>query len=266
MFNPIQNKYTKWYFNIIKKRQTSTIQNEYVEKHHIVPKSLGGSNKKDNIVALTAREHYICHLLLTKMFSNESKRNMHYAFLSMHRKKDGMERYKPNSYVYSIIRKNISRVPSDETRLRMSISGKKREPASEQTRKKLSESTKASYTPELRAKRSSQFKNRIVTDETRKKMRLSKLGKKASDVARKKMSESSKKGEKHPKAKCWILVSPDEKIYRVLNMRIFCDQNNLSYSALRNKSVQNDKTPVTRGASLGWCLLACTKISETIID
>ena len=32
----------------------------YYEKHHIQPKSLGGSNKKENLVRLTAREHFIC--------------------------------------------------------------------------------------------------------------------------------------------------------------------------------------------------------------
>ena len=40
----------------------------YVEKHHIHPKSLGGSNQPDNIVYLTAREHYIAHALLVKKY------------------------------------------------------------------------------------------------------------------------------------------------------------------------------------------------------
>ena len=40
----------------------------YTEKHHIVPKSLGGVDDTTNIVRLTAREHYICHLLLTKIY------------------------------------------------------------------------------------------------------------------------------------------------------------------------------------------------------
>ena len=36
----------------------------YYESHHIIPKWMGGSNKKENLVLLTAREHYICHYLL----------------------------------------------------------------------------------------------------------------------------------------------------------------------------------------------------------
>lgn len=42
----------------------------YTENHHIVPKSLGGSNCKDNIISLTAREHFIAHWLLWKSYGN----------------------------------------------------------------------------------------------------------------------------------------------------------------------------------------------------
>nr|DAJ15163.1 MAG TPA: HNH endonuclease [Myoviridae sp. ctTS62] len=55
--------YQKIYDNLIKKR----IENpptEKFERHHIVPRSLGGSDDKENIVKLTLREHYIAHLLL----------------------------------------------------------------------------------------------------------------------------------------------------------------------------------------------------------
>ena len=36
----------------------------YVEMHHILPRSHGGSDTKSNLVALTAREHYLAHWLL----------------------------------------------------------------------------------------------------------------------------------------------------------------------------------------------------------
>lgn len=38
----------------------------YFEKHHIIPKSMGGTD--DNIVNLTFKEHYIAHLLLAKIY------------------------------------------------------------------------------------------------------------------------------------------------------------------------------------------------------
>ena len=48
-------------------KSRTLLANEYYEKHHIIPKSLGGTNEKENLVSLTAREHFICHLLLLKI-------------------------------------------------------------------------------------------------------------------------------------------------------------------------------------------------------
>lgn len=52
----------------------------YYECHHIKPRSLGGADDKNNIVKLTAREHFICHWLLVKMFDTgtvERKKMLH---------------------------------------------------------------------------------------------------------------------------------------------------------------------------------------------
>jgi len=83
MFN--QTKYTKIYFRIInnaKERELVT----YTEKHHIIPKSLGGTNSIDNLVKLTAREHFICHWLLTKMVNKLFRPKMMYALYMMRSK------------------------------------------------------------------------------------------------------------------------------------------------------------------------------------
>ena len=71
----IDNKYTSQYYRIISNAQTRTTT-EYSEKHHIIPRSLGGSNLKTNLVVLTAREHFVCHLLLTKMVVGQDKYKM----------------------------------------------------------------------------------------------------------------------------------------------------------------------------------------------
>lgn len=42
----------------------------YYEKHHIVPKCLNGSDDENNKVLLTAREHFVCHKLLTYIYPN----------------------------------------------------------------------------------------------------------------------------------------------------------------------------------------------------
>ena len=62
------SKYVKIYMNLISTRKNRKIDG-YIEKHHIIPKSLGGTNKKDNIIELSPKEHFIAHLLLEKSTS-----------------------------------------------------------------------------------------------------------------------------------------------------------------------------------------------------
>ena len=64
--------YKNIYYKIIEKANNEDINGKrsigYYEKHHIQPRSLGGNNNKENLVKLTAREHFICHWLLVKMY------------------------------------------------------------------------------------------------------------------------------------------------------------------------------------------------------
>lgn len=63
--------YKTIYNNLITSRKSLVKQNGiYYEKHHIIPKSLGGNNSKENLVFLTGREHFIAHLLLHKIFNS----------------------------------------------------------------------------------------------------------------------------------------------------------------------------------------------------
>ena len=103
----LQNKYTRWYYNIINAAKIRPITG-YTEKHHIIPKSLGGTNAKTNIVALTAKEHFICHRLLTKMVTSESKSKMIYALWIMNASNKTKERGKMTPTLYEKIRKEYS--------------------------------------------------------------------------------------------------------------------------------------------------------------
>jgi hypothetical protein len=105
----IQNKYYDWYYAIVNRAKSRTIDG-YIERHHIVPKSLGGSDKKDNLVSLTAREHFVCHLLLTKMTESNDRKKMTYAlWLIINMKnKSQEERYSVCSRTYETVRKNHS--------------------------------------------------------------------------------------------------------------------------------------------------------------
>lgn len=99
------NKYTKWYFSIIENRRNNPIENEYNEKHHVIPRSMGGSNRKDNLVGLQAKEHFICHMLLVKMTSGRDKAKMSYALRMMMKENEHHKRHKLTAGAYERIKK-----------------------------------------------------------------------------------------------------------------------------------------------------------------
>lgn len=45
-------------------------EGKYHERHHIIPKSMGGLNTDDNLIYLTAREHFLAHWLLCRIHKN----------------------------------------------------------------------------------------------------------------------------------------------------------------------------------------------------
>jgi hypothetical protein len=104
----LHNKYTITYYNIIAQAQSRTLDC-YTENHHIIPKSLGGSNDSDNLVALTAREHFLCHWLLTKMTEGKARISMVYAFKGMcHWINGNQERYKIPARTYEILKQRMA--------------------------------------------------------------------------------------------------------------------------------------------------------------
>lgn len=64
--------YLKIYDNLISGSRNRVLEG-YSENHHIIPKCLGGTDEKSNMVRLTAEEHYIAHLLLVKIHPNNHK-------------------------------------------------------------------------------------------------------------------------------------------------------------------------------------------------
>lgn len=80
------NRYSRTYFSIIESAKIRGIDDSYHEKHHIIPRSLGGDNSVDNIVKLTYREHFLCHRLLVKMTEGKMRQKMACALWAMTRK------------------------------------------------------------------------------------------------------------------------------------------------------------------------------------
>jgi len=62
--------YELQYSKLIKRAKTRKLDC-YKEVHHIIPRCLGGGDYKDNLVELTAREHFIAHILLLKIYPSE---------------------------------------------------------------------------------------------------------------------------------------------------------------------------------------------------
>lgn len=83
--------YEKHYELLIFSRKDRLLkEGEYYEKHHIKPRCLGGDDSKDNLVILTAREHYVAHWLLAKIHSDNWKIKM--AFFQMSKMNNKNER------------------------------------------------------------------------------------------------------------------------------------------------------------------------------
>lgn len=201
----IANKYTNWYYNIISNANKRERTDAYTENHHIVPKSLGGDNSLENLVRLTAREHFLCHYLLTKMTAGQHRIKMCFAFNAFRRSSSNQERML-SSRQYELVRKLVSSARSEFLKGNTYNLGKKRGPISEETRRKISESKKGkSLSAEQKIKISLATKGKVTSEETKQKMRKPKpvgfgekirsarLGTTLSEETRKKISESRKR-------------------------------------------------------------------------
>lgn len=79
-----------------KKEGRKKSQGVYYERHHIVPKCLGGSDSRDNLVLLTAREHFICHRLLCRIYPESRKLAKAFSMMCQV-KTNKQQRYTPSS-------------------------------------------------------------------------------------------------------------------------------------------------------------------------
>jgi len=130
----LENKYTKWYFNLVQKakeRNSSKGEGVYLEEHHIIPKSIGGSYSKKNLVLFTAKEHYVAHRMLVKMTTGEAHKKMHLALFCMVSANDCYKLSK--SKTYEKLRAQCGKANSGENHVRF---GTKH---TEETRKKMRE-------------------------------------------------------------------------------------------------------------------------------
>ena len=135
----IENKYYHTYNRIIKRSKNRQLLAEVkTERHHIIPRSLGGTDNIDNIAILTLREHWICHRLLVKFLKGKTDiRKMYNALFIM-----AVKDYRTvNNRIYEYIKENI--VPWNK-----GLSGLKGHPCHETTKKYLSKLYKGKSRPQ----------------------------------------------------------------------------------------------------------------------
>lgn len=180
----IDNRYAKWYYTIIENAKPR--QNDgYVEKHHIIPRCIGGSDTEDNIVLLTYREHYLCHWLLTKFSTGRTYRKMCTALGVM----SGTRTKNADLYDRS---KQISSWQYDRSK-RAFRDGRVGVPMSDEQRKKLSDIGKTKVGS---LSNSWGYKH---SDESRQKMREAKTGKRNHNFGKKRPEFAAKmRGRKMP--------------------------------------------------------------------
>ena len=193
------NKYKTWHDNIIangKKR----ILIGYKEKHHILPRCLGGKDNQENLVELTAKEHFIVHMLLCKFTKGNINKKMVFAFIAMSFIKGKNRNYKATSRIaeklkLQFIKIQTGRKFSKETLAKLSKIRKGRKLTAEHKRKigltsigrkqskesilkRTSKTTGMKRTQEFKDRMSEIAKNRTFSEETKRKIGLAQLGNK----------------------------------------------------------------------------------------
>lgn len=195
-----ENKYTKYYM-LITARAKNRILAEYTERHHIIPQSLGGPNDKDNLVDLTAREHFICHWLLIKMTEGDNRSKMLYALNGMKAENKYQQRYSSAITARVYERYRIEHAKNHSETMKGRTPPNKGRKMSDEQKALLRERAKANhasgqvYSAESQRKRLEKLKDYKHSEETKEKQRQSQLGKikgPQSDKHRKAISESIK--------------------------------------------------------------------------
>ena len=99
--------------NILQTRGRFACGNEYHERHHIVPKCLGGTNEENNLIDLFAREHFEAHRLLA--LENPENSGLQYAWWNMCQIQgnDEQDRYIPTAEEFEQARKICSKLSSE---------------------------------------------------------------------------------------------------------------------------------------------------------
>lgn len=111
--------YTTHYNKLIERARSRVLEG-YTEKHHIIPRCMGGSDDPSNIVELTPEEHYVAHQLLVKVYPGEA--GLVYAAQMMGATRKGNKSY---GWLRRKLSEAMTGVPKTEAaKLKMSLAKK----------------------------------------------------------------------------------------------------------------------------------------------
>jgi hypothetical protein len=97
----------------------------YYERHHVVPRCLGGGNEAGNLVLLTAKEHFLVHALLCHIHAGNKSLLCAFANLCGKVSRRGQERY-ATGQEYSKLRGEYARMVGERSRGNQYAAGTKR--------------------------------------------------------------------------------------------------------------------------------------------
>lgn len=149
----MEQTYKEFINNILNTRGRFACGEEYYERHHIIPKCMGGRDEEDNLIDLFAREHFIAHKLLA--LENPENDSLIYAWSCMAFPNNNMQqRYELTPDEYEEVRIALS-----ETR--------KGKPRSDAVKKKISAKAKERYQDPVYYEKMKQAAKDRCTDEFR---------------------------------------------------------------------------------------------------
>lgn len=237
------NKYSKTYFKIVNHPRVASRRkgDSYYERHHIIPRCLGGNNSVDNLVLLTAREHFLCHYLLTKM-SPEPK--LVYALHRMTHSGDMHQRYR--SRLYATARERFGEAIADLHRKRFSRDPGLRQKVSDQFRGKK-------RSPEAVAKMAAAQKGKTVSAETRAAISKANKGRpnealrgKPKTVEHKQALADAKRGKPGNNRQWWEITTPEGVAIVTQDRKTFCADHQLNFDSVK---AMTQKGPLYKGYS-----------------
>lgn len=172
------NKYARWYRSIVSTPDTNST---YTETHHIIPVSMGGTNEPSNRVRLSARQHFMAHLLLTKAVPKKWLPQAWAALRSMALMRTPGRDFRVTSRLYEQLKFQHANRTSELARARWKSPEFRAKQAAAYPTEKRREAALKGRTPEVIEKHRTAMKGRKHSDETKQKMREARLRRYAED-------------------------------------------------------------------------------------